>query len=303
MKIDFTFNNFAFTSNSIPKLPQEGIIMGYDDSISSKRRESIREHLESETGLAYLDYYELPKSDYAMEQMLKSWGLKTDKITKEITIPPYLNFIALGNNNFRGALPRSFNDYKGLKESGITTVISATPRSGIKDAVENNGMEYIELVAKHPYISCLGEDYIFNDFAFHDEEDYMYKKTQDYESYGKYDEAYSSKEFIDKMLEKERNIFRTRNRAFIEDLIKAVKAWQNGCCFIGCEFGKNMTSNAISVIDAFNPKGNGIARRYLSYAEIDDVGTLYKKLIPQDKELMGWTKEFESSFLKRFAHI
>ena len=301
MKINCVSHNFTFKSD-IPKLPEKGIVTGFDDSVSSQRRESIREHLETQARLVYQKYYELPKSDDEMEQMLKSWGLKVNHTTKEIIIPPDLNFISLGNNNFRGALPRSFNDYKGLKEAGITTIISATPRSGIKEAVEKNRMNFIELVAKHPIIIG-GEDYIFDDFAFNEEEYYMRKKVSDYESYGRYDKEYSSKEFIDKMLEKERNIFRTRNRYFIEDLIKAVKAWQKGCCFIGCEFGTNMTSNAISVIDAFNPKGKGIASNYLSFLEQDCVGILYKKLTPQDKQLMGWTREFESSFLKRFVHI
>lgn len=225
MKVNFTPYNFSFKSDSIPKLPKEGLVLGYDDSISAQKREAIREHLETQTSLIYQKYYGIPKSDYEMEKMLKSWGLKIDNITKNIIIPPYLNSIALENNNFRGALPRNFADYKKLKESGITTVISATPRSGIK------------------------------------------------------------------------------NRKFIDELIKSVRAWQNGCCFIGCQFGTNMTSNAISVVDAFNPKGNGIASDYLSADEKNCVISLYKKLTEQDKKLMGWTKEFEKSFLKRMVRV
>lgn len=302
MRINFTPYNFSFKSDSIPKLPKEGVVLGYDDSISAQKREAIRDHLETQTSLTYQKYYEVPKSDYEMQKMLKSWGIKTDNITKKIIVPPYLNFIALGNDNFRGALPRDFADYKKLKESGITTVISATPGGCIKNTVEKNGMNYIKLVANCPVHSG-GEDYIFTDLAFNDEDYYMSKKARAYESYGKYEKEYSSKEFIYKMLEKERTLFRTNSRKFIDALIKSVRAWQNGCCFIGCEFGSKMTSNAISVIDAFNPKGDGIASDYLSADEKDCVIKLYKKLTEQDKKLMGWTKVFESSFLKRFVRV
>lgn len=302
MKVNFTPYNFSFKSDSIPKLPKEGLVLGYDDSISAQKREAIREHLETQTSLIYQKYYGIPKSNYEMEKMLKSWGLKIDNITKNIIIPPYLNYIALENNNFRGALPSNFADYKKLKESGITTVISATPHSGIKNAVEKNGMNYIKLVANCPMWSG-GEDYIFSDLAFSDEDYYMSKKVRAYESYGKYEKEYSSKEFIYKMLEKERTLYRTNSRKFIDELIKSVRAWQSGCCFIGCEFGEKLTNNAISVIDAFNPKGDGIASDYLSADEKNCVISLYKKLTEQDKKLMGWTKEFEKSFLKRMVRV
>ena len=301
MKINFITCNFAFKSDSIPKLPKEGLITGYDDYESSMKRKALREHLEDSLHLGYQDYYELPKSDEEMERMLKSWGLKVDHITKKITVPSWLNLIALGNNNYRGALP-NFSGYKALKESGIKTVISATPHDNHKDAVEKNRMEYIELVVKHPSITGL-KDYIFADLAFTDEDYYMYKKKSDYDDYSKYEESFAEK-FSDKIfVEKIRNEFRTKSRKFIDELIKAVQAWQRGCCFIGCEFGTMMTSCALSVIDAFNAKGNGIASSYLNDLEKYDIATLYKKLTLQDKKLMGWTKEFEKAFQKRFLHI
>ena len=89
MKVNFIPYNYAFKSNSIPKLPEEGITMGYDDYESSMRRRALREHLEDIFHLSYQDYYELPKSDDEMERMFKSWGLKVDHITKKITVPSY----------------------------------------------------------------------------------------------------------------------------------------------------------------------------------------------------------------------
>lgn len=301
MKINFIPCNFAFKSDSIPKLPKEGITMGYDDYESSMKRKALREHLEDSLHLGYQDYYELPKSDDEMERMLKSWGLKVDHITKKITVPPYFNVIPLGNNNFRGALPDGLQKYKDLKESGITTIICAEPRSWIRKSVENNGLNYIDLVCKHPTLA--DDSYIFDDMAFYEEELYMYKLKDDYDRNSKYEESYAKLLSDEEHLEARRKEFRTKSRDFIDELIKAVCAWQKGCCFIGCSFGLYLTNSALSVIDAFNPKGKGIDSRYLCCMEKDLVVNLYKKLTPQDKKLMGWTKEFEKAFQKRFVNI
>ncbi len=302
MRISFTPSNFSFKSNAIPKLPEGGIVMGYDDPISSKRREIIREHLEEKTGLVYQQYYGLPKSDYEMNQMLKSWGLKIDNITKEIIIPDDLNFIALGNNNFRGPLSNAYLIYKKLKESGITTVIYADYNISKQEEVNNAGINSINLYAQN-YVNGGKED-IFSDFAFIEEEYYIRGRAETYEYYSKYEKEFSSKEFVDKKLEKDRDIFRTKSREFIDELIKAVRAWQNGGCIIGCMFGCDLTDYALIVIDAFNPKGDSrVLCKKLSPFRKKCIGTLYKKLTEQDKNAMGWTKEFESSFLKCFGHI
>ena len=128
------------------------------------------------------------------------------------------------------------------------------------------------------------------------EDEYMkYYNDDDYNK----DCNLSGKELI----QKKRTDFETKNREFIENLIKSVRAWQKGCCFIGCTMGTGETSNAISLIDAFNPKSDGTTSNYLSADEIFSVGILYKKLTSQDKKLMGWTKEFEQSFRKLFVQI
>lgn len=303
MRINFTPYKLAFTSNHESKLPKDGLVLGYDDSISSSERKYIREHLMDNAMLTYSEIYGGRKTDSEMNSMLEDWGLKVNKFTGEITIPPYLNFISLGNNNFRGALSDKIWDFKDLKASGITTVIAATPHQCIKDVVEKTGMEFIELIVKNSFSNYVGRDYIFNDFAFHEEEDYVRRRASDYKEYSKYDKEYSSEEATERMLKEDRKDFQTKTREFIDELIKTVRAWQHGCCFIGCEFGTGMTNNAISLIDAFNPMGSGIDSRYLSFSERDDVKILYKKLTPKDKALLGWTTKFEKSFLKRFVHV
>lgn len=293
MKVQLIQCNYTFKSNSIPKLPKEGVITGYDDYESSDWRDIIRRHLEDEARISYYDYYEQPKSDYEMESMIKSWGLKVDPISKKIIVPKYLNTISLANNNFRGALPSDNQYYEDLKKSGITTIIAATDNSYTKKFAEDNGLEYIGLYANNSF-EIIGN--IFDDVAFYNEDKYMkYYNDYDYNE----DCDLSGKELI----EKKRTDFETKNREFIENLIKSVRAWQNGCCFIGCTMGGSQTTNAISLIDAFNPKGNGNASNYLRTYEIFSVGILYKKLTSQDKKLMGWTKEFEQSFRKRFVQI
>ncbi len=298
MRINFTPYKLAFTSNHTPKLPKDGVVLGYDDSISSSEREYIREHLMDNAMLKYSELYGGRKTDSEMNSMLEGWGLKVNKFTGEINIPPYLNFIALDNNNFRGALSDKIWNFKDLKASGITTVIAATPHQCIKNVVEKTGMEFIELIVKNPFIKFVGRDYIFNDFAFLEEEDYIRRRTSDYKEYSKYDKEYYSEEAIERMLKEDRNDFQTKSREFIDELIKTVRAWQHGCCFIGCELGTGMTNKAISLIDAFNPMGSGRDSRYLSFCERDSLKILYEKLTPKDKALLGWTKNFENTFLK-----
>ena len=60
MKVQFIQYNHTFKSNSISKLPKEGIITGYDDYVSSDWRDIIRKKLEDRARHSYYDYYELP---------------------------------------------------------------------------------------------------------------------------------------------------------------------------------------------------------------------------------------------------
>jgi len=283
MKVNFTPCNYTFKSNQIPKLPEEGITMGYDDSLSTKRRESIRSHLEDQAHLKYLDYYEMPKSDFAMEQMLKSWGLKTDKVTKEIIVPEDLNCLALGNNNFRSALPVSDRDLKRLKDSGIKTIICATPHLNIQKVCEKNDMKCIKLVSGNYRL----QDYIYTDYAFMDEFDY----TRELERNWSEDNLYK-RGMYPKLMEDLRN----KSRKFIDSLTDSVKAMQEGGCLIGCEYGTMMTSMALNLIEVFNPKGDERARDHIRDIEKMDIENLYKKLTPEDKAKMGWTEEFEEKF-------
>ena len=283
MRINFLPNNFTFRSNQIPTLPEEGITMGYDDSVSSKRRESIRVHLEDQAHLKYLDYYEMPKSDFAMERMLKSWGLKTDKVADKIIVPEDLNCIALGNNNFRSALPVSDRDFKRLKDAGIKTIICATPHLNIQKVCEKNGMKCINLVSGNSRL----QDYIYTDYAFMDEFDY----TSELERNWGEDNLYKSG-----MYPKLMDDCRNKSRKFIDKLTDSVKAMQEGGCLIGCEFGTMMTSQALNLIDVFNPKEDDYARKHLKFIEKIDIQNLYKKLTPEDKAKMGWTDEFEKNF-------
>ena len=284
MRINSISYNYSFKSNSIPKLPEEGITMGYDDSISSSNRNFIRDHLEEQTHLKYLDYYEMPKSDFAMDRMLKSWGLKTDKVADKIIVPEDLNCIPLGNNNFRASLPAYGKDYKRLKDSGIKTIISATSHSNIKDTAERNGLKYIELVSQTPSM----QDYIYTDYAFMDEDFYMYRLKN------KYGEEFlaSDKDFTNRMLMD----FNKKSRNFIDNLVASVQAMQQGGCLIGCDFGIYLTNSALDLIDTFNPQEDLSSIKYLKDMERDNIGILYKKLTPDDKKAMGWTEEFEEKF-------
>ena len=281
-------------------MPPEGIEMGIDgyDEGNEWRRAVMDDYYAL---VEYQQYYEPPKSEEEMNRMLESWGLKIDKFTKEIIVPPELNLKPLGNNNYRGALPQNFNDYKALKESGITTVLAATPRSGIRKLVEANGMEFIDFVAKS-YDDSAGSAYIFSGSAFKDEDLFIHSKKIDLMSYSKYDKCYSDPEYINKSLNSSREKFREQSRDFIDKLTKAVSSWQRGCCFIGCTFGTKITTDAITVINIFNPKGDIDNGRKLKEMEMIDLFNLYKKLTPEDKKLMAWTKEFENSFVKRFGH-
>ena len=291
MRINSISQNYSFKSNLGHKLPKDGIVTGYDDSSSKLKRESIREHLMNTAMLNYSDIYGMRKTDSEMDRMLKSWGLKTDKVADKIIVPEDLNSTPLGNNNFRAALPIYGKDYKRLKDSGIKTIISATPHINIEDTVKKNGLKYIKLVSQTPSM----KDYIYTDYAFMDEDYYMYRLKNEYGE----EFLTSDKEFTKRMLID----FNKKSRNFIDNLVASVQAMQQGGCLIGCECGTHMTNCALKLIDAFNPQENLSSIKYLRDMERDDIGILYKKLTSKDKKAMSWTEEFEEKFKSNFENL
>lgn len=259
MKINFAPYKLTFKSNSIPKMPPEGIRMGYDgyDEYFTKH-DLIRKSLEKNTALMYQKFYGVQKTEDEMNRMLTSWGLKPNKFTGKVVVPEYLNFESIGNNNFRGAIPWHENTYKKLKESGIECIVDVIGTHSIEESVKNAGLEY---------------------FKF---------------SVGKGTGGFWDKPAFLNSEELKINYNRDNPGDFIANFIKFVRRMDEGRCFIGCEFGAADTTDALRLYKTFNANTVRIRLPFIdpdhSY-KYEKIQNLFDKLTYEDKKALGWSEE------------
>ena len=73
---------------------------------------------------------------------------------------------------------------------------------------------------------------------------------------------------------------------------------QEGYCYIGCEYGKTTTDDAMLLDNVLNPKKKGNLE-FRELFQINCFRNLYDKLTDNDKIRMKWTKDFDANFLQR----
>ena len=78
-------------------------VLGYDDEISQKYRDHIREHISS-YAMPYQSIYETSgrKSEREMDDMLKSWGVKVRVVDCEKIYDLPVNVLMITDNACRG---------------------------------------------------------------------------------------------------------------------------------------------------------------------------------------------------------
>ncbi len=92
----------------------------------------------------------------------------------------------------------------------------------------------------------------------------------------------------------------------IPKLIEFLKKMQEDNIYIGCQHGSNDTDVAFILNEFFNPKLEGKAKTKIPPNDSDfplKLNLIYDALKPEDKKLLGWTKEFEQRLVKKLISI
>ncbi len=91
----------------------------------------------------------------------------------------------------------------------------------------------------------------------------------------------------------------------LDNFVKFIRTMQKDHVYIGCEYGKYKTDNALMLNHFFNPAfedGSSYVTMFNKLFLPDLVG-LYNKLRPEHKKLMGWTKEFDANFMPKLKKV
>ena len=96
------------------------------------------------------------------------------------------------------------------------------------------------------------------------------------------------------------------NASQMELLVKFLKKMQEGNIYIGCQHGANDTDVAFILNDFFNPLLEGKSKTKIPPSDSDfpiKLNSIYDLLTKEDKQLLGWTKEFEQKLIKKLISI
>lgn len=103
----------------------------------------------------------------------------------------------------------------------------------------------------------------------------------------------------------------TSPREILNNLPKLFKLLDNGGYYIACAQGRHRTDIAFAMNYLFNPKAKDIPKMYGHVKDgkmrCDDIfaraNSVMKVMTPRDKQLLGWTKEFELGFKERKQNL
>ena len=270
---------------------------GYDDSISSERRKYIRSHLEGDTFQRTDIFLNNPRlEEYELNKLLNSLTGKNDKVVEIDSaimrnIPLYNVRKIYGTNSYKGSTEgMSDRVCKQLKKAGIKRVISflVFPGDNIENC-KNNGLE--------TYWYPIGADY-WNSDMFKSEET-IRKNT--YNEWCYYLNENEFKEILDSNLES----WRTNKKAQIEKFVNFIQIMQKENVYVGCACAIGRTEALLALNYFFNQKASK-TKCHFPYKDCciaQRLMNLYKNLTPEDKIKMGWTQEFDKSFIQRLKQF
>lgn len=284
--------NISFKSNNI-----EDNILGYDDSISQSSRNAIRKWHES-TYIPYQSLYEKEYhlTDYQLSQLLASM-MKKPKIVdykSMMSIPVYnIKPVDTKGKSYRGATLVNHSEcLPVLKKSGIERIVDLIGYTKYEHDVKNADLEY--------YCPKFGRAItgLWNEAAFSSLNEYI---NEELKYYGPLDRQNKAK-YIQILT----NDYKKESRESVDNFIELIQFLQKDYYYIGCQFGTDRTSAFLLLNEVFNPKAQIAHPKlklsdYTACYQLDCMLKLYKKLTPDDKQVLGWTEEFDHDVLKRLT--
>lgn len=271
-------------------------VLGYDDADSKARRDYIREHYNS----YIMPYYSIYEKEGRLEEYelnklvssLRGEKLSQDSLENVITkVRPKVEAVMVET-------PKEEVNYELMKSVPLYNVdciwSSKTPNS-------YRGQSPFENPSSLKLLKDAGIKTVVDLCGYTGFEDVVCKNGLEYF------EFCVSERFFDK------DIFSTRtdtcaklnNESFLNNFVKFIQTMQKDYVYIGCEYGKYKTDNALMVNKFFNPAFEDGKNYITSYNKeyLPCLRNLYNNLKPEHKTLMGWTKEFDSNFLPKLLKL
>ena len=270
-------------------------IMGYDDEPSQNVRNAIREWHKIYS-MPYQSIYEKEYrlTDYQLGKLLKPLINKSEAIDYStiMSLPIYnVQPIDSKQSCFRGAtLVNKPECLEIIKKCGIERVVDLIGYTKYKHSAISRDLEY--------YSPNFGKmtSVVWSEPAFQTQNEFIKNELQ----------FLTFKERNDpKVIENIKKKYPEESKNSVAEFVEFIKVLQKGRYYIGCEFGTDRTRAYLLLNDVFNPKADIKTelklKNYAAVFEMDNMYKLYKKLTPEHKKQLGWTKEFEKNVLERLT--
>lgn len=275
----------SFRSNN-----NEWHVFGIDEG-GQATRDYIRQWRE-EHYIPYQSIYEKEHklSDFELKQVISDLVRKPVKVNNELIDELHLqNLDFVDNTSYRGAMIKSdeLEKVEKLYEAGIRRIIPVGRSSQeLEDACKKIGIEYQAIEFDSRYNGAFKTI------------DGIRAEAQRFARDVLGNDERGIAEYVNSHI----NTWKENTRAFIDEFTSYIQKMKKGNVYIGCEFGTYDTDAALMFDYLFNPNKRYSrifpVKNYLRCAE-----NLYHNLTDSDKLKMGWTKDFEKTFIERFGNL
>lgn len=283
----------------------EDLALGYDDSISAKRRAYLREHILNNP--SFYEYYmgiNIEKTNMMVKEMTNKGSqkllpqkIKIDEtiIDKEIR-PQTFNVIIMQSDGIKAALPDDPKYFlKSIKKSGIETIIDFHGCGGYEEECKKKGLNYL--------FFRISDDFWKENVALKKEDGYLREQKKFLEEI----HTNWSKDEIESQLKDDKEDFKKGSRTFINGLINYFDTINKGRFCAGCCAGMTQSKTGLILSQYLNPKDvQEIELDLLDIGSIHEVPSMARKLLnlyenftEEDKIRMGYTKEYEEKVVNR----
>lgn len=182
---------------------------------------------------------------------------------------------------YRGSMDLSPYTINILKKAGVKTIIDL--RGGVEKQFDG---------IKHFTKLRTTDASFYHEPHFQTKESYVKTKIDKFRRYG------FSEEELKADAIRESQIWEESKANFVDTLVEFIDLVNQGCFYMGCEFGTESTSEAISLNNAVNPKAELIG--YMTKRPAHNCLTLLKNLNDEDKERLGLTPEI---YMEKIAYL
>lgn len=194
------------------------------------------------------------------------------------------NFRVLGNSSYSGECLMHHPDYlKLLIPSGVIRVIDLRDKKGLKEACEENNVEY------YSYSTAWGYG---GQSIFKKDKDLIKEETDKLAKLG-----LTKKEF-DENIERYKSQIQDERTEYVRKLAKLIDVVNEGHFYMSCEYGEYRTVNCLALVSAFNPDWRG-AKIAPNSEYVDKIKNMYENLTPEHKKILKIDENYDE-YLKNY---